>query len=255
MVCWEVKVTEEDEAEAILLGRFFFDLAHNQGGADSAFRVERTAELPGKTPALASVPVILMRFSFLFIALLLTGLNSCSTTDLVWNPDAKSMTNLQSLRLKGNRPSVTLDTDVTLYADRIDYHDKRRRAGEAVGRVYLEVGPAGRYGWLVEHGYAERAAFDQRDHWVMLHGHAMLEREKMTQIATAPYTELEIRWGHLTSDIIVRGPTRTDFAKSNPVPPGVTVHDAAVGSSATVVAAPGRQSEPSRRVPRFTAKN
>ncbi|WP_009960572.1 hypothetical protein [Verrucomicrobium spinosum] len=182
-------------------------------------------------------------------------LPSCSTPDLVWNPDARSMTNLRSLRLKGDRPSVTLDKDVTLHADRIDYHDKRRRVGEAVGRVYLEVGPAGRYGWLVEHGYAERAAFDRRDHWLMLHGHAMLEREKMTQIATAPYTELEIRWGHLTSDIIVRGPTRTDFAKSNPVPPGVTVHDAAVGSSAPAVAAPGRQSESSRGVPRFPVKN
>lgn len=196
-----------------------------------------------------------MRLGILLVALLLTSLTSCTTPDFVWNPDAKSMTNLQSLRLKGNRPSITLDKDVTLYADRIDYHDKRRRVGEAVGRVYLEVGPAGRYAWLLEHGYAERAAFDRRDHWVMLHGHAMLEREKMTQIATAPYTELEIRWGPLTSDIIVRGPTRTDFAKSNPVPPGVTVHDAAVGSSSPAAAAPGRQSEPSRRSSPFTAKN
>lgn len=190
-----------------------------------------------------------------FLALLALLITSCSTPDLVWNPDAKSMTNLQSLRLKGDRPSVTLDKDVTLYADRIDYRDKRRRVGEAAGRVYLEVGPAGRYGWLVEHGYAERAAFDRRDRWVMLHGHAMLEREKMTQIATAPYTELEIRWGRLTSDIIVRGPTRTDFAKSNPVPPGVTVHEAAVGSSAQAVAAPGRLSSPAGRSSPFPAKN
>lgn len=196
-----------------------------------------------------------MRFGSLFVVLLLTGLASCSTPDLVWNPDAKSMTNLRSLRLEGNRPSVTLDKDVTLHADRIDYHDKRRRVGEAVGRVYLEVGPAGRYGWLVEHGYAERAAFDRRDRWVVLHGHAMLEREKMTQIATAPYTEMEIRWGQLTSDIIVRGPTRTDFAKSNPIPAGVTVHDAAVEPSTTAVAVPGRQSEPARRSPRLSAKN
>ena len=196
-----------------------------------------------------------MRFGLLFVALLLTGLTSCSTPDLVWNPDAKSMTNLRSLRLKGNRPSVTLDKDVTLFADRIDYHDKRRRVGEAVGRVYLEVGPAGRYGWLVEHGYAERAAFDRRERWVVLHGHAMLEREKMTQIATAPYTELEIRWNRLASDVIVRGPTRTDFAKSNRIPPGVTVHDAVVGASTPEAAVPGRQSSSARRSSPFPAKN
>lgn len=196
-----------------------------------------------------------MRFSFLYVALFAVALTSCHTPDLVWNPDAKSMTNLQSLRLKGDRPSVVLDKDVTLYADRIDYHDKRRRVGEAVGRVYLEVGPAGRYGWLVEHGYAERAAFDRRDRWVMLHGHAMLEREKMTQIATAPYTEMEIRWGRLTSDIIVRGPTRTDFAKSNRIPPGVTVHDATVGASTPEVAVPGRQSSSARRSSPLPAKN
>jgi len=190
-----------------------------------------------------------MRFSFLFAALLAFALPSCSTPDLVWNPDAKSMTDLRTLRIRGNRPSVTLDKDVTLYADRIDFDGKRRRAGEAVGRVYVEVGPAGRYRWMVEHGYAERAAFNVREGWVVLQGNAMLEREKMTQIATEPYTEIEVRWGRLWSDVILRGPTRTDFAKSNPIPSGVTVHDATPGTSLRTAAAPVRRSYP------FSAKN
>ncbi|MEZ0386110.1 MAG: hypothetical protein ACAI34_03515 [Verrucomicrobium sp.] len=176
-----------------------------------------------------------MRLALSFcLATLIPFLSSCQThppRDVIWNPDGKSMTDLRTLRLRGDRPSATLTPGVTLYADRIDYLDKRRQHGEASGRVYVEVGPQARYAWLVENGYADRAAFNTRGNWLVLAGNAMLEREKMTQIATEPYTEIEIRWGTLVSDIILRGPTRTDFAKSNRLPPGVTIRGAAAESS------------------------
>jgi hypothetical protein len=48
----------------------------------------------------------------------------------------------------------------------------------------------------------------------------MLERDFMTQIATEPYTTIELRWDARTPEVILHGPTRTDFAKSHPIPPG-----------------------------------
>jgi hypothetical protein len=130
------------------------------------------------------------------------------------------MTDLRSLRYRsGHR--VVLTPGVCLYADEIQYSDKRKRMGEALGHVFLDVEPVARCKWMVEHGYAGKATFSKRESFVVLADHPMLEREFMTQIATAPYTTIGVRWDAPMADVILRGPTRTDFAKSHPIPPGV----------------------------------
>jgi hypothetical protein len=150
-------------------------------------------------------------------------LASCRTPDVVWNADGKSMTDLVDLRLRAGRSSVELTPGVTLWADSIQYGDKRRLQGEAEGQVYLEVMPAARGSWMVEHGYAGKAAFHRGSRWLVLGSTPILERGHTTQIGTEDYTEIEIRWRPLASEIIVRGPTRIDFGKSHPVPPGVPI--------------------------------
>lgn len=152
------------------------------------------------------------------------------------------MTDLRTLRLRSSRPSVELTPGVTLYADRIAFLDKRKRVGEAEGRVFLDVGPEARHAWMLEYGYAQAARFNRRNGWVILRGEAMLEREKMTQIATEPYTEMEVRWGAVVSEVILRGPIRADFAKSNPLPQGVTVLVGRPDPSARPAAPPVRKS-------------
>ena len=145
-------------------------------------------------------------------------LNSCRSPEPVWNDDGRTMTDLRVLRHR-NRPSVALDRGVKLYADSINYTSKRRRTGEAAGRVFLDVEPSARYKWMIEHGYGDRATFDRRASVVVLGGKPMLEREHMTMIATEDYTTMHVQWFGPTAHVHVEGPTRTDFAKSHPIPP------------------------------------
>jgi hypothetical protein len=107
-----------------------------------------------------------------------------------------------------------------LYADEIRYSDKRKRTGEALGHVFLDVQPMARYKWMVNYGYAGKATFSKTESFIVLADHPMLEREFMTQLGTAPYTTIGVRWNAPLADVILRGPTRTDFAKSHPIPPG-----------------------------------
>ena len=93
------------------------------------------------------------------------------------------MTDLRSLRYRGGQ-SVALTPGVRLYADAIHFADKRKRTGEALGHVFLDVGPVARYKWMVEYGYAGKATFSKRESFVVLADHPMLEREFLTQIAT-----------------------------------------------------------------------
>jgi hypothetical protein len=72
---------------------------------------------------------------------------------------------------------------------------------------------------MVEHGHAQRATFDRRGCELMLAGMPMLERQEMTMIATRDYTTIHIQWFGRMAQVHVKGPTRTDFAKSNPIPP------------------------------------
>jgi hypothetical protein len=62
--------------------------------------------------------------------------------------------------------------------------------------------------------------FDKKRAYLSLAGHPMLERDYMTQIATEPYTTIDLRWNSRAADVVLHGPTRTDFAKSHPIPPG-----------------------------------
>jgi hypothetical protein len=128
------------------------------------------------------------------------------------------MTDLRTLRHRA-RQSVELTPGVRLYADEIRFADKRKKAGEAAGRVLLDVGAGVRYEWMLKYGYAGKAVFDKRQSYVMLSGHPMIERDFMTQVATEPYTTLAVKWGSAIPEVIVHGPTRTDFAKSHPIPP------------------------------------
>jgi hypothetical protein len=153
------------------------------------------------------------------VTVVLLLLSSCRTPDPVWNDDGRTMTDLRTLRDR-KRPSVDLDRGVKLYADHITYTDKRRRTGEAQGRVFLDVEPSARYKWMVEHGHAQRATFDRRASELMLAGVPMLERQEMTMIATRDYTTMHIQWFGTVAHVHVKGPTRTDFAKGNPIPPG-----------------------------------
>lgn len=152
-------------------------------------------------------------------------LASCRSPVPVWNEDGRTMTDLRTLRHHAKQ-SIELARGVRLYADDIRYTDKKERSGEAIGHVLLDVEPAVRYEWMLEHGYAGKARFDRRACFVELAGHPMLEREMMTQIATEPYTTIEVRWDSRIAQVIVRGPTRTDFAKSHPVPSGVVLPNA-----------------------------
>jgi hypothetical protein len=150
---------------------------------------------------------------------LLLTLASCRSPVPVWNDDGETMTDLRSLRHRG-RQSLQLTPGVRLYADEIRYTDKRKRSGEALGRVFLDVGPSARYEWMIKYGYAGRAVFDKTRSYVSLADRPMLERDYLTQIGTEPYTTIDVRWTSRMADVVVRGPTRTDFAKSHPVPPG-----------------------------------
>lgn len=144
---------------------------------------------------------------------------SCRSPVPIWNDDGDSMTDLRTLRHRG-RSSVQLTPGVRLYADEIRFADKRKKSGEAFGRVLLDVGAEVRYEWMMKHGYAGRAHFNKQQRCVSLADRPMLEREFMTQIATEPYTTIEVRWDSGTPEVILHGPTRTDFAKSHPIPPG-----------------------------------
>ena len=163
-----------------------------------------------------SLPTLIQYSPIVAILLLLS---SCRSPDPVWNDDGRTMTDLRTLRDR-KRPSVQLDGGVKLYADHITYSDKRRRTGEAQGRVFLDVEPSARYKWMVEHGHAQRATFDRRARELMLAGMPMLERQEMTMIATRDYTTMHIQWHGTVAHVHVKGPTRTDFAKSHPIPPG-----------------------------------
>ncbi|RBP35904.1 hypothetical protein DES53_11970 [Roseimicrobium gellanilyticum] len=154
-----------------------------------------------------------------FVSAVLLLFSSCRTPDPIWNGDGHTMTDLRTLRDR-SRASVELDRGVKLYADQITYSDKSRRTGEAQGRVFLDVEPSARYKWMVEHGHAQRASFDRRASELMLAGMPMLERQEMTMIATRDYTTMHLQWFGTVAQVHVKGPTRTDFAKSNPIPPG-----------------------------------
>lgn len=167
---------------------------------------------------------------------------SCRSPVPVWNEDGKTMTDLRSLRYRSGR-SVELTPGVRLYADAIHFTDKRKRTGEAIGHVFLDVEPVARYKWMIEYGYAGKATFDKRESLVVLAAHPMIEREFMTQIATEPYTTIGVRWNAPTADVILRGPTRTDFAKSHPIPPG------AVFRAVPVPAKPVRKVLPPKTFP------
>jgi hypothetical protein len=152
-------------------------------------------------------------------------LASCRSPVPVWNDDGRSMTDLRTLRHHASK-SVLLTTGVRLYADEIRYMDKRKRTGEALGHVLLEVEPAVRYEWSMNYGYAGKAFFDKKRRYVELADKPMLERKFMTQIATEPYTTIAVNWQVRIPEVIVRGPTRTDFAKSHPLPPGMALPSA-----------------------------
>jgi hypothetical protein len=154
-------------------------------------------------------------------------LASCRSPVPVWNEDGLTMTDLRTLRHHGKK-SVVLSPGVRLFADEIRYKDKRKGAGEAFGHVLLQVEPAVRYEWMMKYGYAGKAYFDKKQRYVELAEKPMLERSHMTQIATEPYTTIAVSWQGRMPEVIVNGPTRTDFAKSHPVPPGVTFLSAAL---------------------------
>jgi hypothetical protein len=154
-------------------------------------------------------------------------LASCRSPVPVWDDHGQSMTDLRTLRHRAGK-SVPLAAGVRLYADEIRYLDKRKRTGEAIGHVLLEVEPAIRYEWSIKYGYAGKAFFDKKQRYVELADKPMLEREFLTQIATEPYTTIAVNWQARIPEVIVRGPTRTDFAKSHPLPPGMIVPRAAL---------------------------
>lgn len=172
-----------------------------------------------------------------------TLLFSCRAPVPVWNDDGNGMTDLRTLRHHG-RDHVEITRGVHLYADGITFTDRRKRTGAATGHVLVEVDPAVRYEWPFQRGYAGRATFDRRNEVLILAERPMLEREMMTTIATAPYTTIELRWHGLLADVVVRGPTRADFAKSHPLPAGVVL------PRATLPPAPVRRALP----PAFTGK-
>lgn len=153
------------------------------------------------------------------------ALSACRSPVPVWNDDGRTMTDLRTLRHRAKQ-SVELTRGVRLHADEIRYMDKRRRTGEATGHVLLDVEPAVRYEWMIEHGHAGKAFFDKTQRFVELADRPMLEREFMTMIATEPYTTMIVSWAPRMAEITVRGPTRTDFSKSHPLPPGVVLPDA-----------------------------
>lgn len=155
------------------------------------------------------------------------SLASCRSPVLVWNADGAGMTDLRTLRHHAKQ-SVELTRGVRLYADAIRYTDKHKRTGEAAGHVLLDVEPAVRYEWMLEHGHAGKAMFDKSQCYVELADLPILEREFMTQVATAPYTTIAVSWRSRLAEVIVRGPTRTDFAKSHPLPAGVVLPKAAL---------------------------
>ena len=146
---------------------------------------------------------------------------SCRGPVPVWKEDGRSMTDLRMLRHRAKQ-SVELTPGVRLFADEIRFTDKHGRMGEATGHVLLDVEPAARYEWMLEHGYAGKASFDKSQRYVELSDMPMLERGHMTMIATAPYTTICVHWEGQLAQVSVRGPTRTDFAKSHPVPPGIS---------------------------------
>lgn len=149
-------------------------------------------------------------------------LSACRSPVLMWNDDGVTMTDLRTLRHKA-RQSVELTRGVRLHADEIRYTDKRKRSGEAVGHVLLDIDPAVRYEWMLEHGYAGKAFFDKKQDFVVLADKPILEREFMTQIGTEPYSTIEVRWDSWQAEVILHGPSRTDFAKSHPQPPGIVL--------------------------------
>ena len=167
---------------------------------------------------------------FLKVMLLLFAgmpLFSCRGPVPVWNDDGRGMTDLRTLRHHG-RDHVEITRGVHLYADEITFTDRRKKAGAATGRVLVEVDPAVRYEWLIRYGYAGRATFDRRNDVLILADRPMLEREMMTTIATEPYTTIELRWHDLLAEVVVRGPTRADFAKSHPLPAGIVLPQTAL---------------------------
>jgi hypothetical protein len=147
---------------------------------------------------------------------------ACDTVQPVWNEDGKSLADLRTLRIRG-RSQVQLAKGLVLHADEVRFTDKSRRSGEAVGRVFLDVGQEAPYGLLAKFGYAGKASFDLRNHVVMLANRPILEWDHMTQVATAPYTTIQIHWTNLESDVKIDGPTRTDFARSYKVPAGLDI--------------------------------
>lgn len=171
----------------------------------------------------------MFRRSLHIMLLLLAGvpLFSCRSPVPVWNDDGLGMTDLRTLRHHG-RHHLEVTRGVHLYADSITFTDHREKTGVAVGRVLVEVDPAVRYEWSVRYGYAGRATFDRRNDLLILADRPMLEREMMTTIATEPYTTIELRWNELLVDVVLRGPTRSDFAKSHPLPAGIVLPKSAL---------------------------
>ena len=155
------------------------------------------------------------------------SLFSCRSPVPVWNDDGRGMTDLRTLRHHG-RDHLEVTRGVHLYADVITFTDHRKKTGVATGRVLMEVDPAVRYEWSVRYGYAGRATFDRRNEVLILADRPMLEREMMTTIATEPYTTIELRWHDLLAEVVLRGPTRSDFAKSYPLPAGIVLPRAAL---------------------------
>lgn len=156
---------------------------------------------------------------------------SCSHRhSVVWNDDGKTMRNLAVLRLR-NRPAVELDRGVSLYADTVQYDDKKHRSGEAAGRVFLDVAPDSRHVWLPRYGYAGRAIFNLKRSSVTLMDMPMVEWREMIQIATNKTTSITIHWSHVVTDVFVNGPTRADFSKSYPLPAGVIIMPSLSGTA------------------------
>ncbi len=153
------------------------------------------------------------------LALLLMSASSCTTTQRPITDEHGFVTDLRAYRIQGRQQAI-LSEGVTLHADRIEFSGKSRLSGTAQGRVWVEVGNPAKYAWMIEAAYAGAATFNAKRHTLTLSDSPVLERSNMVMLATESYTEMDLEWDTFSTEVTVRGPTRTDFTKSSrpPIP-------------------------------------